>query len=60
MLIIETCPKCGHDLTEYMITTNPEIRVKECHHCGWKWERREDGEEVMRVPFDPNGWIEHA
>ncbi len=62
MQIIETCPKCGHDMYDYTVTITPgkeELHVKECLNCGWAWERREDAE-VKRVPFVPNGWIEHA
>lgn len=59
MQIIETCPKCGHDLIEYVVAISHAKRIKRCQYCGWAWERREDAE-VMRVPFDPNGWIEHA
>ena len=38
MIIIETCPKCGHDLVDSVICTNPPIPKKECHNCGWTWE----------------------
>lgn len=52
MIIINTCPKCGHDLTNLIITTNPPIPKKECHNCGWSWEgKRED---VKIVPFNSN------
>ena len=30
MIIIETCPKCGHDLVDSVICTNPPIPKKEC------------------------------
>ena len=52
MIIIETCPKCGHDLTDSVICTNPPIPKKECHNCGWYWEGKR--EEVIRVPFVEN------
>lgn len=52
MIIIETCPKCGHDLFDSVICTNPPIPKKECHNCGWTWEGK--GEEVIRVPFVEN------
>lgn len=48
-MIIETCPKCGHDLISLMLTTNPPIPKKECIHCGWTWVGK--SEEVVRVPF---------
>ena len=48
-IIIETCPKCGHDLHDLVITTYPPIPVKKCLNCGWSWEG--EREEVVRVPF---------
>ncbi len=49
MIIIETCPKCGHDLTDEVICTYPPIPRKICHNCGWSWEGKR--EEIVRVPF---------
>lgn len=50
MIIIETCPRCGHDLVDSMICTYPPIPVKECPQCGWRYERTP--EKVVRVPFN--------
>ena len=54
MIIIETCPKCGHDLMDEMICTNPPIPKKKCTNpkCGWFWEGQR--EQVLRVPFIEN------
>ena len=52
MIIIETCPKCGYDLVDLVIYTNPPIRKKECHSCGWSWTG--EREAVIRVPFGGN------
>lgn len=54
MIIIETCPKCGHDLMDEMICTNPPIPKKKCTNpkCGWTWEGQR--EQVLRVPFIEN------
>lgn len=49
MRIIETCPKCGHDLTDLVLTTYPPIPQKKCFNCGWEWTGKP--EEVVRVPF---------
>ena len=54
MIIIETCPQCGHDLHDVMIATYPPIPKKECFSCGWSWEG--EPEEVVRVPFGGNTW----
>ena len=51
-IIIETCPKCGHDLIDLMIATYPPIPKKECPSCGWSWTG--EPEEVVRVPFGGN------
>ena len=52
MIIIETCPKCGHDLMDLVIATYPPIPQKKCFSCGWSWEG--EREEVIRVPFGGN------
>lgn len=51
-IIIETCPKCGHDLVYTVICTNPPIPKKGCPNCGWSLEG--EPEEVVRVPFGGN------
>lgn len=51
-IIIETCPKCGHDLLNEVICTYPPIPRKSCPSCGWSWEG--EREEVIRVPFGGN------
>ena len=50
-MIIETCPKCGHDLQDITIATNPPIPKKWCMHCGWSWTG--SVEEIVRRPFVP-------
>ena len=54
-IIIETCPKCGHDLIDEVICTYPPIPRKSCPSCGWSWEG--EREEVIRVPFGGNSLI---
>ena len=54
-IIIETCPKCGHDLIDEMICTYPPIPRKSCPSCSWSWEG--EREEVIRVPFGGNSLI---
>lgn len=54
MIIIETCPKCGHDLVDEVICTYPPIPRKVCYSCGWSWEG--EPEQVMRVPFGGNSF----
>lgn len=55
-MIIETCPRCGHDLMNIMLASNPPIPKKECWHCGWSWTG--ELEEVIRMPFGGNS-LEH-
>ena len=54
MIIIETCPKCGHDLHDVIIATYPPIPKKECFNCGWYWEG--EPEQVIRQPFGGNSF----
>lgn len=54
MIIIETCPKCGHDLIDTVIAVDPPIPRKECPSCGWYWEGKR--ERVIRVPFMGNNF----
>ena len=55
-IIIETCPKCGHDLMDVILPTNPPISKKECCGCGWSWTGKQ--EEVIRVPFGGNSFYQ--
>lgn len=52
MIIIETCPKCGHDLQDEVICTYPPIPRKVCWNCGWNWTG--EPEKITRVPFGGN------
>lgn len=52
MVIIETCPICGHDLIDTVLCTYPPRPHKNCPYCGWSWTG--EPEEVKRVPFGGN------
>lgn len=52
MIVIETCPECGHDLLDEVLCTYPPIPKKVCTRCGWSWTGKR--EEIVRVPFDRN------
>lgn len=47
-MIIYTCPECGGDLDEIVLTSNPPIYKKRCPMCGW--EESKMGE-VIRIPY---------
>lgn len=49
-MIIETCPKCGHDLQHLVFATYPPIPAWYCPNCEWRYEKREN---IVRVPFEP-------
>ena len=49
MIVVETCPKCGHDLHDVVICTYPPIPRKVCWNCGWSWTGKP--EKIRRVPF---------
>ena len=57
-MIIETCPKCGHDLIDVMLASNPPIPKKECWSCGWSWIG--EPEEVKRIPFGGNKLVNES
>ena len=48
-MIIYTCPRCGHDLQTYVITTIPPITERSCLGCGWSVEEHQ--EKDIRVPY---------
>ena len=50
-MMIETCPECGGDLMNYVITTYPPITAKKCLRCSWRWEDKTS--DIRRVPFVP-------
>ena len=52
MIVVETCPKCGHDLQDEVICTYPPIPRKVCWNCGWSWTGKP--EKITRVPFSGN------
>lgn len=33
--IIDTCPRCGHDLVYIVLTSNPPIYRRQCQNCGY-------------------------
>lgn len=48
--IIYTCPKCGADLEEIVLTSLPPVYEKRCNNCGYVY-REERGQQTIRVPF---------
>ena len=48
MEIIYTCPKCGHDLQEIILTSYPPQYKKICNHCGYTYIEQSS---VVRIPF---------
>lgn len=51
MQIVYTCPKCGHELVDIVLTSNPPIYKKECYNCGWTHAERN---KIIKIPFDEN------
>ena len=48
MQIVYTCPRCGADLQQLVLTSFPPQHLTRCNQCGWEHIERE---EVTRVPF---------
>lgn len=59
MNIIYTCPKCGADLYDMALPTNPPIYKKQCLKCGWVSGEKQ--EESIRIPYyDDNNLVPSA
>lgn len=57
-MIIYTCPKCGADLQEYTLTSNPPQSHYNCPLCGWSYtEPNKQPEEIIRISFGGNSQI---
>ena len=48
MQIIYTCPKCGSDLEEIVLTSYPPQYQKLCRKCGYEYIEQT---ETIRIPF---------
>ena len=49
-ILVETCPECGGDLIETVLTSYPPQRKKSCPRCGWSSKPVKDT--ITRVPYD--------
>ena len=47
MILVETCPKCGHDLIGLCLDSYQY--VMECFNCGWRSKAEQD--EIIRIPY---------
>lgn len=53
MQIIYTCPKCGADLEELVLTSNPPQHIKRCKNLKCDWMFVEKPQDVIRIPYVP-------
>lgn len=54
MRIIYTCPKCGSDLEEMILTTYPAQHRVYCPNCKWSHDEpsvRISHNKVVRIPY---------
>ena len=51
MQIIYTCPKCGADLEDIALTSNPPRYMKKCKNIKCDWMYVENPQEVIRLPY---------
>ena len=42
MIVVETCPECGHELVTLCLASYPPQEYKECINCGWKSKTRKE------------------
>ena len=47
-MIVYTCPKCGHDLQEVVLTSMSPQRQMYCSCCGWSHITRD---EIYKIPY---------
>ena len=47
-MIVYTCPRCGNDLQEIALTSNPPQYQKFCSRCGWS---HTTVDEIYRIPY---------
>ena len=52
MIVIETCPECGADLYDVVLTSYPPKSGKQCMSCGWSYIS-DDTNDIVRIPFSP-------
>ena len=50
-IIIYTCPKCGSDLQESMLPSDPPQYEKRCLFCGWNHIEKQINKYV-RIPYE--------
>lgn len=54
-MIIYTCPRCGCDLTEEVLTCTPPKRTYRCFSCGWcSFDEENVHNEIIRIPWGGN------
>ena len=49
--IIYTCPECGGDLEETVLTSLPPQYHFSCRKCGWSHTKKSKCPEPKRIPF---------
>jgi len=47
-MIVYTCPRCGGDLEETLLTSYPPQHEVCCNNCGWTHVTRE---EIRKIPY---------
>lgn len=57
MKIIYTCPKCGNDLVDVCLCSNPAKNAMYCLGCGFMTEA--EIEETIRIPYGGNYHHDH-
>lgn len=56
-MIIYTCPTCGCDLQEYVLTSLPPQYKKTCPNCGWETIEPVSEESIVRIPYESKNAI---
>lgn len=56
-MIVYTCPECGSDLQEVMLTSYPPQRKMYCNNCNWS---HIETDKVYKVPYKVENESMHA
>lgn len=48
-MIVYTCPKCGSELINYVLTSYPPIYVTKCSNCDWETRK---SDKIIKIPYN--------
>lgn len=55
-MIVETCPRCEHNLVSFVLTCYPPVPKKYCPCCGWTWTGEPEAVRYVPVQLSNYGY----